>query len=117
MAAPVPVRDHRPADIRDLKKLLAALAAATDEPLEYFIQNFALHRRIARIGSNGSLRWIYLTVLDYLEVTTEGGEFESFDGAGAVVVHRALVDAIDSGDEKSLERALAKHRPQPTRSR
>ena len=111
------LRDHRPADIRDLKKLLAAMAAATDEPLEYFVQNFALHRRIARIGSNGSLRSIYLTVLDYLEVTTEGGEFESFDGAGAVAVHRALVDAIDSGDEKALDRALAEHRPMPARSR
>jgi DNA-binding FadR family transcriptional regulator len=110
-------REHRAADIRDLNRLVDSMEAAVDEPLAYFIQNFALHRRIARIGSNGSLRTIYLTVLDYLETTTEGGEFESFDGTGAMAVHRSLVEAIDSGDEKALDKALAKHRPLPMRSR
>jgi DNA-binding FadR family transcriptional regulator len=109
-------REHRASDIRDLNRLVTAMEAAVDDPLEYFIQNFALHRRIARIGSNASLRSIYFTVLDYLEATTEGGDFESFDGAGAVAVHRELVAAIDSADKKALDRALKRHRPKPERS-
>jgi DNA-binding FadR family transcriptional regulator len=109
-------REHRASDIRDLSRIVDAMEAASSDPARYFVENFALHRRIARIGGNTSLRSIYLTVLDYLEATTEESEFDAFDGAGAVAVHRALVEAIDSGDEKALDRALKRHRPLPARS-
>jgi DNA-binding FadR family transcriptional regulator len=102
-------RHHRAADIRALKRTLKGMSG--EDPAQYFKTNWALHRQIASLCRNAPLRSIYLAVLDFLENSVDHAEIGAFDFAGFLRVHTELVEAIDGGDSKRLERAVARHRP------
>ena len=82
-----------------------------DDPGAYFAANWALHRQIAALCANAPLRSIYLAMLDFLEASVNQAEIGEFDFAGFARVHADLIDAIDSGDAKRVDRAVARHRP------
>lgn len=100
---------HRASDIRALKQTLKRMSG--DDPAAYFAANWALHREIAALCTNGPMRSIYVAVLEFLEASVNQAEIGEFDFAGFERVHADLVDAIDSGDPKRVERAVARHRP------
>jgi DNA-binding FadR family transcriptional regulator len=100
---------HRAADIRALKRTLKGMSG--EDPAQYFKTNWAVHRQIASLCRNAPLRSIYLAVLDFLENSVDHAEIGAFDFAGFLRVHTELVEAIDGGDSKRLERAVARHRP------
>ena len=108
-------RYHRADDIRALRRIVQRMDDHVDDPAGYFKLNWALHRRIATLARNAPLRSIYLTLLDYLEASLDRAEYGDFDGDASVAIHRELVDAIDDGPGKRLDRALAKHSPLPAR--
>ncbi|MGH3505303.1 MAG: FadR/GntR family transcriptional regulator [Nocardioidaceae bacterium] len=104
---------HRsPDDVTELRELLAQMAESRRVPDEYFQWNWQLHRRIAEISQNVVLRSIYLTLLDVI-----GGELSEVrpdaifsQGAGGdITVHRAIVNAIERGDQKAARRHAVRH--------
>jgi len=106
---------HRAGDIRELRAIVGRMGEHLHDPRGYFKLNWALHRRIAALCRNAPLRSIYLTLLDYLEASLDRAEYGAFDGEANVAVHRELVEAIDEGPGKRLDRALARHSPLPVR--
>jgi DNA-binding FadR family transcriptional regulator len=102
-------KHHRAPDIRAMKQILKRMAG--EDAIGCFNANWALHRRIAELCGNAPLRSIYLAMLDFLEQSVNRAEIGKFDFQGFRRVHEELVDAIDRGDPKRLERAVAKHRP------
>lgn len=102
-------RHHRAADIRALKQILKRMAI--DDPAACFEANWALHRQIASLCTNAPMRTIYLAGLSFLEASVNHAEIGQFDFAGFRRVHTELVEAIDAGDLKRVERAVERHRP------
>jgi DNA-binding FadR family transcriptional regulator len=102
-------RAHRGADIRALERVLDAMEREVASPLPYLRQTWALHRRIAAMCPNTALRSIYLTLLDFLEDSVEGAEFDAFDALEHLGRHRELVAAIDEGPGERLEAAVRAH--------
>jgi DNA-binding FadR family transcriptional regulator len=100
--------DHRAADIRELRLILAKMQDSTADPHAYFRVNWEFHRRVAMVGRNPPLQSIYLVLSDFLESGLSDLEFE-FIAPGRVAVHRRLLAAIESGDDRELEAALAEH--------
>jgi DNA-binding FadR family transcriptional regulator len=102
-------QNHRASDIRALKQVLKRMSG--DDPGAYFAANWALHRQIAALCANAPLRSIYVAMLDFLEASVNQAEIGEFDFAGFARVHADLIDAIDTGDAKRVDRAVAHHRP------
>src|SRR4051812_28105379 len=99
---------HRTAeDVRDLRALVAEMERRADDARAYFELNWALHRRIARLGRNAPLHSIYLTLLDFIEDGTR--ELRRFDGAVDVDTHRELVEGIAEGPGARLDAAIERH--------
>jgi DNA-binding FadR family transcriptional regulator len=99
--------DHRAGDIRELDSILVRMAETVD-PHAYFRVNWEFHRRVAMVGRNLPLQSIYLVLSDFLESGLGDLEFE-FIAPERVAVHRRLLAAIESGDDRELEAALAEH--------
>lgn len=110
-------RYHRASDIRAMRKLLAKMEESIDDPLAAFAANWALHRRIAKLCRNRPLRAMYLALVEYLEESVQSADFDAFDGPAMLVVHRALIDAIEAGEGPQLEAAVIAHAPTPVRAR
>jgi DNA-binding FadR family transcriptional regulator len=110
-------RYHRVSDIRDLNRIVKGMEAARDDPAAFFKCNWALHRRIAQLCRNGPLRAMYLTLIDFLEMSVDHAEFSGFDGEAMVAVHRNLVKAIDGGEGPQLDAAIQAHQPTTNRTR
>jgi DNA-binding FadR family transcriptional regulator len=102
-------RYHRDTDIRVLMGMLDTMAKHMDDPMTYIRHTLDLHRRIAKICHNVPLQSIYLTMLDFLEDSAEGVEYETFDALDHLARHRELVEAIDEGPGERLERAIEAH--------
>lgn len=100
---------HRAADIRAMRTIVKRMS--NPDPAVSFEANWALHRRIAELCRNEPLRGIYLAVVSFVEASVNHAEIGAFDPVGFQRVHAELVDAIDSGDLKRVERAVARHRP------
>jgi DNA-binding FadR family transcriptional regulator len=104
-------RHHRPADIRDLNRIVKSMQSSLDDPAALFECNWTLHRRIAELCRSGPLRSMYLALIDFLEYNIGQAELSVFDGAAMVAVHRDLVKAIDAGEGPQLDAAIEAHRP------
>jgi DNA-binding FadR family transcriptional regulator len=105
-------RHHTKADLRDLERILADLAAAADDPASFLRANWALHRRMVEISPNMLLRSLYTTLLDYVESEIEEvAPDEVFQASGNVKVHRDLVAAIASRDQARVRKAIERHTP------
>jgi DNA-binding FadR family transcriptional regulator len=104
-------RNHEPDDIRALKRILEQMQATIDDPYAYMRLNYKFHRRIAKLSSNAPLHRIYLMLLDSMEEALGRADLEDFDGAAHLEEHRELVAAIDAGEGKRLEAAIARQSP------
>jgi DNA-binding FadR family transcriptional regulator len=102
-------RHRRGSNVRGLRRILTRMSG--EDPARYFEANWALHREIADICRNAPLGSLYLAVLEFLESKINQVEIGVFNFNGFRRVHTNLVDAIDDGDPKRLERAVREHRP------
>jgi GntR family transcriptional repressor for pyruvate dehydrogenase complex len=81
-------RNHEPSDIAALQRILDQMQTRLDDPHAYMRLNYKLHRRIAKLAAN-----------------------EDFDGAAHLAEHRDLIVAIEGGEGKRLEAAIARQSP------
>jgi DNA-binding FadR family transcriptional regulator len=100
-------RRRTPEDVRELRALVAAMERHGDDAVAYFQLNWALHRRIARLGRNAPLHSIYLTLLDFIEDGMR--DLHRFDATVDVDTHRELVEAIAEGPGPRLDAAIERH--------
>ncbi|HEY4278581.1 MAG TPA: FCD domain-containing protein [Conexibacter sp.] len=101
-------RDHTPADIAEIQRLVGELADSGPDPHAFREANWSFHRGIAAICPNVPLRTVYLAAIGMLEEAMAQFGFTSYD-ARAVAVHRELADAIAEGEGARLERAIRRH--------
>ena len=98
-------------DASDLRLILDQMSSAED-PAEWLSWNWTLHRRLATMASNGVLRTLYLTLLDYVQDNLVAVERDTaFDPDEVGRVHRELVEAIIDGQEARLANAVRQHEP------
>jgi DNA-binding FadR family transcriptional regulator len=100
-------RNRTAEDVRELRALVAEMERRAGDAVAYFQLNWALHRRIARLGRNAPLHSIYLTLLDFIEDGMR--DLRRFDGTVDVDTHRELVDAIAEGEGARLDAAVERH--------
>lgn len=96
-------------DIRALRAIVASMAAHLGDPPAYARYNTAFHRRIAKLSPNAPLRSLYVTLLDFFEHDVAAGGLPPAVHPDNVEVHRQLVDAIETGDEQAVARAVSIH--------
>lgn len=105
-------RHRTAADIDDLRAALASLTAAVGDTDAFMRANWALHDRIARIGSNLMLGAIYTSmtgVIAGLSAHADGADTDAGYWHGRVAVHDELVRAIVDGDLDAAAAAVARH--------
>ncbi len=103
-------RRHTAADLAELETLLERMEQHVFEPAAYLHHNWDLHRRIAELCQNEFARSLYEGLLDFAESQlADVGPHDSFDGHESLITHRKLVEAIASGDERQVLRAVKKH--------
>jgi DNA-binding FadR family transcriptional regulator len=104
-------RNHEPNDIAALQRILDQMQARLDDPHEYMRLNYKLHRRIAKLSANAPLHGIYTMLLDSMQAALERADLEDFDGVAHLAEHRDLIVAIEGGEGKRLEAAIARQSP------
>jgi DNA-binding FadR family transcriptional regulator len=104
-------RHHAPEDILALERILDQMEGQIDAPEKYLGLNYRLHRRIAKMSSNVALHGVYLMLLDSMEKQLQAAEVDDFDAAAHLAEHRELIGAIDAGEGKRLEAAIARQSP------
>ena len=104
-------RHHRARDVREMRALADRMEASLDDPVAMFDANWALHRRIASLCRNAPMRSVYMSLMDFLEGSTQEAEIGDFDAQAVLRVHRDLVEAIDAGPGPHLDAAVERHRP------
>lgn len=104
-------------DLRDLDSLMTEVTAVWHLPAEGLHANWRLHRRIAEISPNPVLRAFYLNLVDYIESELSAVEAASMEVPGfkaesedRLDMHRAIVEAIRSGDQDDVRNAVLRHR-------
>src|SRR3954465_104333 len=102
-------RNRTAEDLSELRALVAEMERRADDPRAYFELNWALHRRIARLGHNAPLHSIYLTLLDFIEDGTAARDMARCDGTVDVDTHRELVAAIAEGPGARLAASVVRH--------
>jgi DNA-binding FadR family transcriptional regulator len=104
-------RDHKDSDIRALSKIIDRMERNMDDTHRFFECNWEFHRRMAAICRNAPLKSIYLLISDFLQSGL--GDFEADEiEPERIVVHRALLAAIDQGESPELEKAIKRHAAQ-----
>ncbi len=107
-------RARTSAQVRGLRRRLAAIERAIDDHDAFVREIWHLHEDIAAITPNGMLRAVYLTMTQLLDeradrVTATDADDATYR-AHRLDVHRELVDAIDARDEERAARAVLRHR-------
>lgn len=107
-------RRHRTDDlVRGLFQAVGRMARSLADPEEFFRSDWQLHRVMAKVCHNDTLRVIYVGLLDVVEkhldsvVPTEGLDEYLRQ---RLAVHVELVEAIASGDPDRVVRAGEQHR-------
>jgi DNA-binding FadR family transcriptional regulator len=104
-------RDHKDADIRALTKIVDRMERHMNDPHRYFEANWEFHRRLASVCRNPPLKSIYLLISDFLQSGLGDLESDTIESE-RIVVHRALLAAIDQGEGPELEKAMRRHAAQ-----
>jgi DNA-binding FadR family transcriptional regulator len=104
-------RHHDAGDIVALGRILDQMEAMVEDPREYLRLNYRLHRRIAKLTHNAALHGIYGMLLDSMEKSLQAAAVDDFDTEGHLADHRELIAAIDAGEGKRLEAAIAHQSP------
>jgi DNA-binding FadR family transcriptional regulator len=101
---------HEVADIRALHEIVDGMAASIDNPPAYVRLNTAFHRRVAKMTENAPLRSLYITLLDFFEHHQQRiDDLPRSVNPENVDVHRQLVEAFESGDDRKLAAAMKRH--------
>ena len=109
--------EHRtPADITDVKKLLAKLtAAAAKGRTPFLLANWDLHERIALISPNQTASALYLSMTNFVREHAVAATTDDDPVSAAswlqirVEIHEELVAAIIDGDPRRMRKAVDKH--------
>lgn len=107
-------RSREQDDLDELYQLLDRMAGSVSHPARSVRANWALHRRLAEAGSNTVLTSVYCMLLDFIEETLDEAvpdEAFSKETANTLHMHRALIDAVASGDPERAARAARAHAP------
>lgn len=105
-------RSRTRADIADLRRIVAAMAAATDDGAAYLHENWHLHHRIAECCRNRVLANLYITLLDANEPKpglVVPDRFRAAPPTENLIAHEELVEAIASGSADRARAAVAAH--------
>jgi DNA-binding FadR family transcriptional regulator len=102
-------RHRTAADVRELRAIIDDMERQASDPRACLQLNWALHRRIARLGHNAPAHSIYLTLLDFIEDGLESHDLDGFDLTANVEAHRELVEAIAEGPGPRLDAAIERH--------
>ena len=109
--------EHRtPADITDMKRLLAKLTtAAAKGTTPFLLANWDLHERIALISPNQTASALYLSMTRFVREHAVAATHDEAPESAAgwlevrVETHEQLVGAIIAGDVPRTRTAVAKH--------
>ena len=105
-----------PAQAEQLRTQLAVIASLP-KGREETLEIFRLHKMIARIGGNAFLTRVYTESLDTIEMLITDYAVSTAPAPGVrpdtVEVHRALLEAVASGDLARTRAAAIAHTPIP----
>ena len=96
-------------DLREMRTHLDAMAARFNDPTDYLIAAWDLHRRIAQSAHNQVLKAMCLAILDFLREGLLSVEGYKFDPETDHEVHVQLVDAIEEARPEALQAAIKAH--------
>ncbi|MEF2979009.1 FadR/GntR family transcriptional regulator [Subtercola sp. YIM 133946] len=101
-------------DLRELRRLAAAIEEATGDADRFIHRIWDLHRRIAAIAKNDVLRTTYLGLVEYVEsravaATRESTADDPSYFAHRIELHVGLIEAIESGDVGLAREAAVRH--------
>lgn len=106
-------RSRKAADLRELRRLLAALERAVDDRDAFMRANWALHERIAAITPNRMLASVYLSMVGIIRDSSAMPSGDDDDSTAysrlRYEVHERLVEAIAADDDESVAAALGEH--------
>jgi DNA-binding MarR family transcriptional regulator len=108
----VAVQHLTPSAAENMRAIVGRMANLLDQPEEFFRTDWQLHRTIAALCTNTSLKQIYLSLLDTIEahfqqvVPTEN--LEAYLNT-RLIIHIRLVDAVCSGDIERVLRVAQEH--------
>lgn len=109
-------RHRTPEDIRELRRHLDALKAASTDPDQWMRTNWALHERIAAITPNHLLSTTYLGMLRHVADSAVHAAPDAASRANPagylqtrIDIHVELVEAIIAGDEARTEASARRH--------
>ena len=105
-------RLRRPKDSKELRSIVKRMEKAVDDPAEYLRLNWQLHRRLAALSDNATLKSLYLTLLDYVESGLQDVRYDELgDARSNLEIHRGLIEAIIAGVSEELDVAIEAHTP------
>jgi DNA-binding FadR family transcriptional regulator len=111
MAEAAGVAAEKPEEVAALYALVDKMEESIDEPTKSIRWNWALHKRIASMGTNTILTGIYMALIEHIEQEVDEVA-PSRSPKRVVAMHRGLVDAIASGNPQEAA-AAAEHHPLP----
>jgi DNA-binding GntR family transcriptional regulator len=96
----------------DMRAIIGRMSGLLERPEDFFRADWQLHRVIANLSRNTTLRLIYVSLLDHIEAhleyvvpTQDLGDYLD----SRLIVHARLVNAVCSGDLDRVEQAAREH--------
>lgn len=93
-------------DVRELRALCADEERARNQGTYSVVVSFAFHLRLAIASHNPAVSMIMESFREAILMSMREAHHEGNQGAGE---HRAVVDAIERGDDESAKRIMAAH--------
>jgi GntR family transcriptional repressor for pyruvate dehydrogenase complex len=97
------------ADLAQIKAQLARLEASVESPKEYVEHDFEFHRAIARAGHNPLFPSVLEPFVSLLLESRNLGASVPNAPRKSIVVHRRIVDAIESRNPANARKAMREH--------
>jgi hypothetical protein len=96
----------------DMRAIVGRMSNLLDRPEDFFRADWQLHRTIAQLCKNNTLKQIYLCLVDTLEAHMDyvapTANLEEYLNR-RLIIHARLVDALCSGDEERVRKAAEDH--------
>ena len=96
----------------EMRSAVGRMSTLLDQPEEFFRADWQLHRIIAQLAKNATLKSIYLSLLDVIEAhlshVLPTADLDNYLNV-RLAVHARLVDAVCSGDVERVRQAAREH--------